>query len=306
MKEGWKEESVNHPPMKPPFSYYGGKQKMANKIIPLLPQHTVYVEPFCGSAAIMFKKPWPKTNNTTIYKEVINDHDSRIVNLFRVLQDPILSVEFLRVLRLELYSKEIFDDRRVRNNGIGVEGALDTWVTLESSVCNRMTRGWRRDKYGQNHPPSKLNKVDRLDLYTDRLLHCYIEHNDALSVIKTWDSPQTCFYLDPPYPGANQGHYAGYTSEDFAKLISTLDGCQGSFLLSNYDQPGVPDSWERFEFSVLTTASPTASKSRKRTEVVWRRFNTAPVRPEIQKLYDSGKFDCFVPRPKDLPYEDPK
>jgi len=33
---------------KPPFAYYGGKQLLAKRIINLIPEHTTYVEPFCG------------------------------------------------------------------------------------------------------------------------------------------------------------------------------------------------------------------------------------------------------------------
>ena len=61
--------------MKPPISYYGGKQRMASKIIPLIPPHTVYVEPFAGGAAILFNKPWPSVTNRDHYREIINDTD---------------------------------------------------------------------------------------------------------------------------------------------------------------------------------------------------------------------------------------
>lgn len=38
--------------MKTPISYYGGKQKLISKILPLLPEHTLYTEPFIGGGAV--------------------------------------------------------------------------------------------------------------------------------------------------------------------------------------------------------------------------------------------------------------
>jgi DNA adenine methylase len=34
--------------LKPLVSYYGGKQKIITKILPYLPKHKVFVEPFVG------------------------------------------------------------------------------------------------------------------------------------------------------------------------------------------------------------------------------------------------------------------
>lgn len=144
--------------------------------------------------------------------------------------------------------------------------------------------------------------------------HVSIECADALKYIRRWDSPQTLFYVDPPYPGSENGHYGGYTQQDFEALCDVLDNVHGSFLLSCYDNPaaraGEPE-WERFEFSALCWTSMRGKTNlsgkrrsraatqeelgnRRRTEVVWRRFRRSPVRPEIQKLFDSGAFDCFT------------
>ena len=41
--------------LKTPISYYGGKQKLATKIISVLPDHTLYCEPFLGGAAVFFE-----------------------------------------------------------------------------------------------------------------------------------------------------------------------------------------------------------------------------------------------------------
>jgi DNA adenine methylase len=53
-------------------------------------------------------------------------------------------------------------------------------------------------------------------------------------IIKNWDVPDVFFYLDPPYGGADQGHYDGYTQENFDALLETLETLKGTFLLSSY------------------------------------------------------------------------
>src|ERR1700686_5243581 len=62
-----------------PLAYIGGKNRLATKIISLLPEHTTYVEPFAGGAQVLFHKPPSPV-------EVLNDLDFEVVNFFRVCQ----------------------------------------------------------------------------------------------------------------------------------------------------------------------------------------------------------------------------
>src|SRR5450759_5529755 len=62
-----------------PLAYIGGKNRLAAKIISLLPEHTTYVEPFAGGAQVFFHKRPSEV-------EVLNDLDGEIVNLLRVCQ----------------------------------------------------------------------------------------------------------------------------------------------------------------------------------------------------------------------------
>lgn len=301
------DDSTEFKPMRPCISYYGGKQKLASKIVPIIPQHTVYVEPFCGGATILFRKPWPDVSNIHHYSEVINDHDHRLVNFYRQLRDN--GEELVRMIQLTLYSeqehREALKDRL--NCDDPIEAARRYYINIMQSFSHMLNGGWKRCVFPQNIGATWANKIAELPNYLERMASVYVSCDDALKVIKQWDSPQTFFYCDPPYPGAHQGHYCGYSLEDFRTLVETLDQCQGSFLLSNYDQPSIniPQNWERFEFGAVASSRgrvgydrskkcDESDQNRKRTEVVWRRFNRVPVRKDIQKLYDSGKFDCFV------------
>jgi DNA adenine methylase len=296
--------------MKPVISYYGGKQRMSSKIVPLIPRHTVYVEPFCGGAAILFAKPWPKVSNAVHYREVINDHDKRLINFYQQLRDNGQSL--VDALQLTLYSEHEYQIAKELDCEDKLEAARRYYLNVQQSFANKLNGGWGRAVYGPNEGATWANKIAELPQYLDRMQGVHIACNDALKIIKQWDSPQTFFYCDPPYPGTNCKSYKGYTLEDFQALVNTLDACQGSFILSNYDQPiEMPQDWERFEFEAYASSrgrggydrskkADESGQNRKRTEIVWRRFNKVPVREEIQKLYDSGAFDCFAKPTEEL------
>jgi DNA adenine methylase len=280
--------------MRPPVSYYGGKQRIASRIVPLIPKHTVYVEPFAGGAAVLFAKPWPAVTNGDHYREVINDIDGRLVNFYRMLRDR--GPDLVAALQLTPFSEEEHRLAKDLDSGDELERARRYYVNISQSFANTIGRGWSRNKNaaGNNHPVIWTNKINQLPQYLDRMSTMYISSTDAIECVKQWDSPQTFFYCDPPYPGTNQGHYNGYTDADFLLLCATLDSIKGSFVLSNYDHYAPSTHWERHEIqATMSIDQRRQGANRKRTEVLWRKLSTLPVRPEIQALYDSGKFDCF-------------
>lgn len=299
--------------MKPVISYYGGKQRQAKNIVPLIPKHTVYVEPFAGGAGIFFAKPWPDVSNKNHYREYLNDKDKRLINFYRVLQAPENRDALIERLSLTLFSEAEYAKAKDLESGSEINRAWAYYVNIQQSFSNKLNGGWGRQVYGRNNPATWVNQVARLSEYIERMASVGITCQDALKVIEQLDSPQTLFYCDPPYPNADAGHYEGYSIADFQALVDTLNKCQGSFLLSNYDQSEakIPDDWERFEFDAVASSrgrvgydrskkADESHQNRKRTEVVWRRFNRVPVRPEIQALYASGAFDCFASPKEDL------
>src|SRR5207244_8664793 len=85
-----------------PLPYIGGKNRLAAKIIALLPEHTTYVEPFAGGAQVFFHKEPSAV-------EVLNDLDGEIVNFFRICQWHY--EELVRYLRYCVVSRKLYEQR---------------------------------------------------------------------------------------------------------------------------------------------------------------------------------------------------
>jgi len=271
--------------MKPPFSYYGGKQRIVRHIIPHVPPHTVYVEPFSGGATLLFSNPDYRTGNSDDYREVINDTNKDVYNFFVQLRDN--GEELCSMLELSLYSQEGYRLAKEYRGNDPIFKAYYFYINVMQSFSNVLNSGWTTGKYGRNLAITFKNKTENLRNYIDRMRSVHISCEDALRCIDRWDSPQTFFYCDPPYPGSAQGHYKGYTQEDFERLIQKLDACEGSFILSCYDNEAVPKDWERHEVKTHTTSSNTAKGGHReeRTEVFWVRQAKGVPRKEIEVIY---------------------
>lgn len=79
------------------------------------------------------------------------------------------------------------------------------------------------------------NKITSFtDSYSERLKGVQIENNYAIEIISHHDTDSTFHYVDPPYIGADQGHYGGYEQMHFNELLEVLSSIKGKFLLSSY------------------------------------------------------------------------
>lgn len=284
-----------------PISYYGGKQRIASKIIEHIPPHTVYVEPFCGGCAVLFKKGLPPVKSSDYYREVINDKNDDLINMFRVLQR---NQEFKHRLEFTLYSsselkraKDIIKNKPENE----LERAWGYFVGLHLSFSNDL-RGFKRSTSSENHTITIDRKIKTIQQTINRLKKICIENTDALKIIEYWDSPQTCFYCDPPYPGTDQGNYSGYTIEDYEALINALKTCKGSIVLSCYNQGIEPKKWKRIDINAVMSAANGKKRKQsktKRIESLWIVDRSENTREDLKKhLWNPSS--GFVHRQGDL------
>lgn len=271
--------------LRPLVSYYGGKQRLASRLIPLIPPHSVYVEPFAGGAALLFAKGRPAITNKHHYREVLNDKDNRIVTLYRVARER--PDELIRLLQMTPYSRDDYRRAYAIIDGYLMADELmvawAVWVALQFSFSNTIGGGLSYSLLGRNFAATHNQKQIKLPDQCARLSCVLIESLDALEILKKYDSPHTFFYCDPPYPGAEQGHYKGYTVEQFNALVDALENCQGAYMLSCYDAEGLraPRDAERIEIQTTSSAA-RQSNNKARIEVVYRREAKGSPRPGLK------------------------
>ena len=278
--------------MKTCLSYYGGKARIATQIVPhiMAIAHTVYVEPFFGGGAILYAKGKIDRGNSDYYREAVNDLNKQLITFWRVAREQ--PTELARWIELTPYSQEEHREaRKIYNNPSeysDLKVAWATYIQCNMSFGNVTGAGWGSGVIARNMAATWVNRAARLPECFERLRDVHIGCEDALSFIKRWDCPHGLIYADSPYPNTNQGHYGGYTLDDYQKLCDVLDDCESSYVLSNYHQDIAPKSAQKC-VEIETTMSASNGRSRtkhdtKRTEKLWICDRSANIRKDLQAI----------------------
>lgn len=220
----------------PPLRYTGSKWQIADWIISAFPPHRCYVEPYCGSAALFFRK-YPSQI------EVLNDLSGDVVNFFEVLRTR--TDELVRAIELTPYARAEYELSYQRNED-PLERARRFYVTTRQAFGGYAGQktGWRTQRNWNRGTSitSEWRRLTGLLAAAERLKDAQIECNDALQVIRRFDTPDTLFYIDPPYVlssranGRGRKRYAFEMSDDdHRQLAAVLHEVEGLVLLSGYN-----------------------------------------------------------------------
>lgn len=225
--------------MRTPITYYGGKQTLAPTIVSMLPPHKIYCEPFFGGGAVFFAKP-------KSYLEAINDTNERLVIFYKQVMtnfDELQQMVQATLCAESEYNRarEIYHGRRPASEA---ETAWAVWMVTNFSFSGSPRGGWKWDNGNAGSHVGiymRRRREEFSDWLRNRLADVQISCRDALDVIRQRDTPETMFYLDPPYPMADMKHYSGYSFENLEQLLTLLQTIEGKFILSNYMCPMLAD-----------------------------------------------------------------
>lgn len=251
--------------MKPVLRYFGAKWAIADWIVAQMPPHTCYVEVFGGSAAVLLTKARSE-------HEVLNDIDEEVIAFFLALREHpyqlAKAIETTPFSRREWQlAREPSDDpiERARRfyvrswqtrGGYRRDGQLSWQYTVTARSRSRHVERWQN--------------TEDLGRLAERLLGVMVECADWRDLFRRFDTPETLFYLDPPYLQSTRAAKYEYLHEmgedEHRELLAAANGLDGMAMISGYPSELYEAelcSWRRH------TKEARAVSGAKRVECLW-------------------------------------
>lgn len=257
--------------LRPPVPYFGGKITLGPAIAALLPGHLHYVEPYCGSLAVLLAKP-PSDHET------VNDLDGELMTFWRVLRER--PDELARVCALTPHSRAE-QQAAYEPAKDDLETARRVFIRLTQGRAGTMrSTGWRhyvKPAGGTSMPDYLVGYVARMAPAAQRLAAVSLESMPALDLIAKYGAePDVLLYVDPPYLGSTRSKsYDGYPHEmraesDHRDLADALHAARAAVVLSGYASDlydrELYAGWDRHTFAAATGQGEGWAN---RTEVLW-------------------------------------
>ena len=196
------------------------------------------------------------------------------MNLFLAARDS--PERLLEKFKFLVHSRKLHDEWResLKNNSVKdpIERAARLLYVLHTSYAGDFDGGWQ---IGKGKPRSFMPKEDVLKAIHERLKNVYIECDDFTRVIPRWDSPETFFYVDPPYVGTKNNFY-DLSYEEHCNLANLLSRVKGKWLLTYDDHPLIHSLYKDYKISrvSVTTSAPKVrnEKRGKLTHLIIRNY----------------------------------
>lgn len=272
----------------PPFAYYGGKGRLADRIVALMPSHRVYVEPFAGSLAVLFARP------ERAPVEIVNDIDRSIAAFWRMLRDQPDDLE--RVCRLTPHSRSDYlacvdleaddiDD---------LERARRCWARIVQSFGKSLgSTSWSVSTAdARTTTTAAMNRyLGRFAAAAERLAGVTLECCDAVDLIERMsDVDGALIYADPPYLSSTRTRGGGGYHHDgddglHERLAEALNATKAKVIISGYPSEmydGLYEGWHSVEWAQRVGISGISDQKRPmRIEKVWLNYDPPAAEPSL-------------------------
>jgi len=224
----------------PIIPWIGGKRRLAKHILPLFPEHTCYVEPFCGAAALFFMKDASKV-------EVINDINGELVNLYRVVRHHL--EELIRQFKWALSSRQIYKWMQATPE----ETLTDIQRAARFFYIQKLGFGGKVEGRSFGTATTTAPRLNLLRLEEDlssahlRLSRTFIENLPWAECIERYDRAHTLVYCDPPYHGT-EGYGVPFDLAEYDRMAELARTMKGHMVISVNDIPAMRKAFKGLTF----------------------------------------------------------
>lgn len=224
------------------ISRIGGKKLLSKEIIRRFPDSFPerYIEVFGGAGWVLFAL------QKCAKLEVFNDIDGQLINLFRCVKYHPEAVQ--KEIEWVLNSREVFYDFREQQS---CRGFTDIQRAARYFTLIKESYGSDVRSYGCSH--RNMDDASKyLTQVRERLQDTVIENRDFEPLIKTYDRPDSLFYLDPPYHGTERHYADAFSEDDHRRLNGSLKSLRGKFILSYNDDDFIRTLYDGFKIESIS------------------------------------------------------
>jgi len=211
------------PRAKPVISWAGGKTRLLKHLLPLIPPHTTYCEVFGGGLALFCAKEPSDT-------EIINDINGDLVAFYRNCKFHIDAI--LDEMDMVLNSRQEFEDYLVQPGLTELQRAARWFVRNKLSFAGH---GRHFAIARTQSLPSRAQRMVAIRSLSHRLDRTTIEHKSWEYILKTYDTPEAFFFLDPPYLDDGGDCYKGWSADELARFCEQVKRLKGRWLFTFQD-----------------------------------------------------------------------
>lgn len=236
-----------------PFRYPGNQIYALEFLLSLIPDHDVYLEPFCGGASTFFAKPKAKTS-------WLNDIDQELVVTYRILRDN--PEKLIALLNEQKISKERHNSLVASRPTTDIEIALRWFYLNRTSRLDVMSKFW---EYNDHLETASSDWEELIRACSTKLQDVQLTSGDFQSVLDVF--PKNAFlFVAPPYSihhtqAQNDLHKYPFQREAHLRLAEVLRRIDRSvnFLVTYNEHPEIRQlySWgEHLTIIKLPNKSP--------------------------------------------------
>lgn len=216
---------------------------MLKYILPLIPDHDCYVEPFFGGGAVFFAHEPSKV-------EVINDLNRDLVGFLQCAKYHL--DELLRETDLVPNSREVLETY------LAQPGITDIQRAARWFIRHRISFGGTGNTFAVSRTAplsSRQARIDAIRGVSARLDRTAVENKDYAQILRIYDSPRTFFFIDPPYMDAGGAAYAGWNEFQIHAFASAVQALQGTWMVTYQDCPEIRSAFAGFTTKAIDRAN---------------------------------------------------